>query len=131
MASSESRHHSYDPSRTKAHVMAAGRELMLAAQGALRFCKDYAEKTASPATKPQLVKFFSRAIAVADEFSKGLVTASKLSKAAQRLTSPLFDALGRELKGSARPRKLSRKARGPRRVSGRRVQRRASHGSKS
>ena len=114
----------YDPYRTKAHVMAAGREIMLAAQGALRFCKEYAEKTASPSSRPHLVKFFTRAIAVADEFSKGLVTASKLSKAAQRLTSPILDAIGGEMKGGSKAKRLASRARGPRRVSGRRVQRR-------
>ena len=131
MRNAEVRNRSYDPSRTKAHVMAAGREIMLAAQGALHFCKEYAEKTASPAAKPQLVKFFTRAIAVADEFSKGLITASKLSKAAQRLTAPLFDVIGCEMKEGMCTKKLARKGHGPRRVSGRRVQRRTRHDAKA
>jgi hypothetical protein len=121
----------YDPNKTKAHVMAAGREIMLAAQGALRFCKEYAEKTASPAAKPHLVKFFSRAIAVADEFGKGLTTASKLSKAAQRLASPIFDAIGLEMKGDGRTtRTVTSHVRKARHVSGRRV-RRGRGGAKS
>lgn len=97
-----------DMEETKEHILAAGRELMLAADGALRFCKSYAESFSSPQSRSQLVSFFSKAVAVADELAKGLITASG-KEAAKKAAGPLFDALGREM---AREERTSR-ARGP------------------
>ncbi len=85
-----------DMDETKEHILAAGRELMLAADGALRFCKSYAESFSSPQSRSQLVSFFSKAIAVADELAKGLITASG-KEAAKKAAGPLLDALGREI----------------------------------
>lgn len=85
-----------DMDETKEHILAAGRELMLAADGALRFCKCYAESFSSPQSRSQLVSFFSKAIAVADELAKGLITASG-KEAAKKAAGPLFEALGREM----------------------------------
>jgi len=85
-----------DMDETKEHVLAAGRELLLAADGALRFCRSYAESFASPQSRSQLVSFFSKAVAVADELAKGLITASG-KEAAKKAAGPLLDALGREM----------------------------------
>jgi len=85
-----------DMEETKEHVLAAGRELLLAADGALRFCRSYAESFASPESRSQLVSFFSKAVAVADELAKGLITASG-KEAAKKAARPLMDALGREM----------------------------------
>lgn len=82
---------------TKKHILAAGRELMLAADGALRFCKAYAESASSPSSRSQLTSFFTKAIAVADELGKGLVCATSATNAAKKAASPLIDALGREM----------------------------------
>lgn len=83
---------------TKDHVLAAGREIMLAAQGALHFCKEYAEATASPTSKMQLVKFFDKAITVADNLGKTLVNATSITNTARSVAAPLFNAIGKEMK---------------------------------
>lgn len=86
-----------DMEETKVHVLAAGRELLLAASGALRFCKEYAESSASPGARHELALFFSKAIAVADELGKGLISASSVTRTARSFAKPLFDAMGREM----------------------------------
>jgi hypothetical protein len=96
-----------DMDETKEHILAAGRELMLAADGALRFCKSYAESFSSPQSRSQLVSFFSKAIAVADELAKGLITASG-KEAAKKAAGPLFDALGREMAHEAHEERAGR-----------------------
>ena len=50
---------------TKEHILAAGRELLLAAHGALKFCQSYAEHSAPTASKPNVAGFFQKALAVA------------------------------------------------------------------
>lgn len=107
---------------TKEHVLAAGREILLAAQGALRFCRDYTEEHASPAARVQMIKFFSRAIAIADDLGGSIVRASTLARAAQGAARPLFDAMSREMRceeraqrrqkaKAARPKPTARKRR--------------------
>lgn len=86
---------------TKAHVLAAGRELLLAAQGALNFCKTYAETQAAPAARPHLIKFFKRALTIADELGKGLAGVAPLKRAAKGVAKPLFDAMEREMRREA------------------------------
>ena len=90
-----------DMEETKAHVLAAGRELLLAAQGALAFCKEYAKVSASPTSKSQVTQFFSKAMDVAEELSKGLVTASHVPGAAKGAAGQFFDAMGSEMKADA------------------------------
>lgn len=87
-----------DIDETKEHVLAAGREILLAAQGALRFCRDYAEEHASPAGRTQMTRFFSKAIAIADDLGGSIVRASSLARAAQGAARPLFDAMSREMR---------------------------------
>ena len=96
-----------DMEETKEHILAAGRELMLAADGALRFCKAYATQVKSPKPRSQLEAFFSKAIAVADELAKGLITASG-KEAAKKAAAPLFEALGREMVKESRSKGGSR-----------------------
>ncbi|MFA4873990.1 MAG: hypothetical protein WC956_00900 [bacterium] len=111
------RGHAPDVDETKEHIFAAGRELLLAARGALRFCKEYADATASPATRVQLIKFFGKAISVADELSRGLVSASAVTHKARSVAAPFFEAMGKEMraeeheKSAARPAPRSAKAR--------------------
>jgi len=109
-----------DMEETKAHVLAAGRELMLAAQGALGFCKDYAKAHASPSSKSQLMSFFSKALEVADELSKGLITASSVHTPVRGVADKIFDAIGNEMKEDARTErkaKVKHKAKRKRRTS--------------
>ncbi len=87
-----------DIDETKEHVLAAGRELLLAAQGALSLCKDYAKASSSPESRSQLMQFFSKAMDVADELSKGLISASRIPGAARGVAGQVFDAIGREMK---------------------------------
>ncbi len=91
-----------DMEETKEHILAAGRELLLAADGALRFCKSYAETRTEPSSRSLLVGFFSKAIAVADELGKDLVKATGVTKAARSAVSPIFEALGREMEETER-----------------------------
>lgn len=93
-----------DMEETKGHILAAGKELMLAADGALKFCLAYAESFSSPSSRSQLVSFFSKAISVADELAKGLITASSKG-AVKKAASPIFDALGREMARESKGRK--------------------------
>ncbi len=91
-------HRPPDFDETKDHVLAAGREILLAAQGALRFCRDYAEEHASPSARSQMTQFFSKAIAIADDLGGSIVRASTLAKAAKGAARPLFDAMSREMR---------------------------------
>lgn len=54
---------------TRTHILNAGRELLLAAQGALTFCKDYVESNSKERRNPELIHFFSKALAVAEELA--------------------------------------------------------------
>lgn len=56
---------------TKVHIFNAGRELLLAAQGALSFCREYVT-SGKEHENPQLAHFFSRALRVAEELGKDL-----------------------------------------------------------
>jgi hypothetical protein len=96
-----------DMEDTKEHILAAGRELMLAADGALRFCRAYAETLSPPASRSQLTSFFSKAIAVADELGKGLVSATCVKRTAQKAAAPIFEAFGREMMREERTRKAT------------------------
>ena len=91
-----------DMDETKEHILAAGKEILLAAQGALRFCKCYVEHQSSAHARPHLVQFFQRAIAVADELSRGLVGIAPIKKVAEEVTKPLFDVMEREMRSEAR-----------------------------
>lgn len=90
-----------DVEETKAHVMAAGRELLLAARGALFFCKDYVETQVPEASRPNLLGFFQKAIAVADELSRGIAGVATIKKAAEGIAKPLFTAMEREMRREA------------------------------
>jgi hypothetical protein len=94
--------------RTKRHVLAAGRELMLAAQGALRFCKDYVEFSPPRASHPHLVNFFQKGISMADELGRGLLEAAPVKRAAEGLAKPLLNVMEREMRGEARSRRRAR-----------------------
>jgi hypothetical protein len=82
---------------TKEHIMAAGRELLLAAHGALKFCEAYVKFSAPKSSKPHLVAFFQKAVSVADELSVGLLGAAPVKKAAQGIADPILDEMEREM----------------------------------
>jgi len=87
-----------DIEETKEHVMAAGRELLLAARGALGFCREYVETSVPEASRSNLLSFFQKAIDVADELSRGICGASTIKKTAGTLAGPLFTAMANEMK---------------------------------
>lgn len=102
------RHHPSSEPRideTKEHILAAGRELLLAAQGALRFCRTYAETQAAPAARSQLSAFFTKAITVADDLSESLSRASSFTRAASTAAAPLLGVLAREIRHEQRAQK--------------------------
>ncbi len=99
-----------DMEETKEHILAAGRELLLAADGALRFCKSYAETRAEPSSRSMLVGFFSKAITVADELGKDLVKATGITNAARSAVSPIFEAFSREMEETERLKRCQRAA---------------------
>jgi len=86
---------------TKTHVLAAGREILLAAQGALRFCKTYAESASSDQNRPHLVSFFQKAITVADELGKSIIQISPVQGVAKNVSRSVMDFLEKEM--SERP----------------------------
>ncbi len=57
---------------TKTHVLNAGKEILLAAQGALSFCKHYVETSKKEKNNPELIEFFSKALEVAEDLGRGL-----------------------------------------------------------
>ncbi|MBI4126371.1 MAG: hypothetical protein HY465_02645 [Deltaproteobacteria bacterium] len=58
---------------TKLHVLRAGRELLIAAEGALEFCKHYVEKSGKEPQNQKLMTFFSRALDVVTELGSDLI----------------------------------------------------------
>ncbi|MFH0799083.1 MAG: hypothetical protein V2A66_02735 [Pseudomonadota bacterium] len=90
-----------DMDETKDHIMAAGRELLLAAHGALSFCKEYVENSIPESSRPNLLCFFQKAIAVADDLSKGLASVSDIKRAASGFAKPILTAIEREMRGEA------------------------------
>jgi hypothetical protein len=94
--------------RTKRHVLAAGRELLLAAQGALRFCKDYVEFSPPRASRPHLVNFFQRGISMADELGRGLLEAAPVKRAAEGLAKPILNIMEWEMRSEAKSRRRAR-----------------------
>ncbi|HPW44942.1 MAG TPA: hypothetical protein PKU96_01055 [bacterium] len=92
---------SYDQGDTKNHVMAAGREILLAARGALRFCKDYVENSPDSASKQHLASFFSKAMAVADDLGKSILEISPVKQAAEHIAKSFLSSVGEEMKNSS------------------------------
>lgn len=58
---------------TKDHALIAGRELLLAAQGMLKFCKLYVESSSDARFKPYLSDLISKAQNVTDDLAKDIV----------------------------------------------------------
>lgn len=102
-----------DAEETKAHVLAAARELLLAAQGALKFCRYYVEETSQSKTKPYLVGFFQKATQVANELGKGILDACPATDVAKGAVKTVLESIGREMEGEAkgpsRPKPYGRK----------------------
>lgn len=62
---------------TKLHILKAGRELLLAAEGALRFCKQYVQSGQEPERNPELAQFFARALDAVRELGAGFQVSPK------------------------------------------------------
>lgn len=103
---------------TRDHILAAGKELLLAAQGALYFCKDYVEKSVPEANRPALLGFFKKAIVVADELGSSISGLSALRRTAEGFAKPFFTAMEREMRAGDRccGQKHGRPRRSPRRA---------------
>ena len=85
----------FDFEETRTHILLAGRELLLAAQGALKFCSQYVDKTNTGS--PNLKSFFKRAMTVADELSSGLKNVDAIKQAAGRAIKPIFTIMENEM----------------------------------
>ncbi len=99
-----------DMEATKRHILAAGRELLLASQGALRFLKLYVEYAAPSVSRPHLGDFFSRAIEVADELAQEITRVVPVEKVARDVASSVLDAIENEMTAEERAAKPKRKA---------------------
>lgn len=86
-----------DMEETKSHIIAAGRELLMAAKGALFFCKEFAEQSVAANARPELLKFFGKAIAVADELGKGISSVTSIKRTAGSFAKPVLSAIGKEM----------------------------------
>ncbi|MBT3182470.1 MAG: hypothetical protein HN337_08200 [Deltaproteobacteria bacterium] len=104
-----------DKDETIHHIMAAGKELLLAAQGALRFCKDYVENTPDSKSKPNLLKFFQNAIKVADDLGGSIIKTSPVATAAKGMAKNIFDSMESEMSSRKKP---GKKKRTPRKTGG-------------
>ncbi len=82
---------------TKEHIMAAGRELLLAAHGALKFCEAYIKFSSPKSSRPHLVNFFQKAISVADELGVGLLGTEHIKRTARKIADPIFDGMEKEM----------------------------------
>lgn len=89
---------------TRVHILVAGRELLLAAKGALKFCSQYVETSSK--SSPHLARFFKKAIAVADDLSVGLRNMDTIKRAAGAAFQPIFTALENELASGNIPEKM-------------------------
>lgn len=87
-----------DMEDTKTHIMTAGKELLLAAHGALKFCKGYVEATMPRESSANLVTFFQKAIGVAEELGRGISGVSTLKSTTDKLARPFFDTISREMR---------------------------------
>ena len=81
---------------TKQHILNAGREILLAAQGALRFCKSYTEGNKSNAN-PLLLSFFERAINVADELGGSISKVVPIKDAASGIAKSVMQRMEAEM----------------------------------
>jgi len=86
-----------DFSDTQAHIFHAGRELLLAGVGVLKFCRTYVEHTSNEKPHPNLLKLFSRAITIAGELASSMGKGSPMKQAALKITRPFCDTMEREL----------------------------------
>jgi len=84
-----------DFEETRTHILLAGREILLAAQGALKFCSAYVE--ASNKSSPHLKAFFKRAMTVADELGSGLKDMDSIKRAASSVVNPIFALIENEM----------------------------------
>lgn len=84
-----------DAAETRMHILAAGRELLWAAKGALNFCCKYVESSGNRA--PNVVAFFKKAMSVADDLSAGLDNPETIKKAARSAIEPVFCSMEREM----------------------------------
>lgn len=91
-----------DVEETKAHILAAGREVLLAARGALRFCKSYVETTPESESRPHLIGFFQKAIGVADELGKSILSVSPIGDTARGIAKSIFESMEQEMKRESR-----------------------------
>ncbi len=89
------------------HIMAAGKEILLAAQGALRFCKNYVESTPDSKSKPNLLKFFQNAIKVADDLGGSIIKTSPVAGVAKGMAKNIFDSMESEM--SEKPKRRRRR----------------------
>lgn len=58
---------------TRDHALTAGRELLLAAQGMLKFCSRYVASSSEARFKPYLSDLISKAQKVTDDLTKDIV----------------------------------------------------------
>ena len=105
MAPSRSRTPEPDFETTKVHIIVAGRELLLAAQGALAFCKHYVETNGRERRNPELIQFFTRALTVANDLGRDLTTAEGLKRVISMVIKPLETGMAWERKQTTKKRK--------------------------
>ncbi len=89
-----------DFTETRVHILTAGRELLLAAKGALQFCNKFVENQQTSA--PHVKDFFKKAITVADDLSSGLKSVEAIKRAASSAITPIFTTLENEFAREAR-----------------------------
>ena len=102
-----------DFSDTQIHIFKAGRELLRAAVGVLKFCRNYVEKTSPEKPHPNLVNFFTKAISVASDLGSSMVKGLPFKQATWKFTKPLCDTIEEEMSqqkaSRARKPKIARK----------------------
>lgn len=97
----------FDFEKTRTHILTAGRELLLAARGALQFCYNYVESTGT--STPHVRRFFKKAMIVADDLSSGLKDTDAIKRAASSAIKPVFTTMEKEMKSKHTKTKRTRK----------------------
>jgi hypothetical protein len=100
-----------DLEETKAHIFIAGHELLKAAEGMLKFCKDYVEATSECRKHPHVKRLFTKGISIARELGQSMSQESILQKTGGKILHHFCDTMEKEMRRekAAAPKRKSKK----------------------
>ncbi len=90
--------HQPDLSETKAHIFIAGHELLKAAEGMLKFCKDYVEATSECKKHPYMVDLLNKGINIAKDLGTSMSQESFVRETTTKIIKGFCDTLEEEMR---------------------------------